>query len=124
MTLSLGSGILVAVLVARMVLPPAVRLLAKHASTELYQLTLISFCLCSSWLSGYMVRLQLPPPLACLLLLSRMIFGKVWSRKCRQNVQLEACHVPCVLRWTPFAHISVTGEAGTLQSFSRESAKC
>ncbi|CAL8461875.1 g1406 [Coccomyxa elongata] len=53
-TLSLGSGILVAVLVARMVLPPAVRLLAKHASTELYQLTLISFCLCSSWLSGYM----------------------------------------------------------------------
>ena len=54
-TLSLGSGLLVAVVVARVVLPPAVRLLAKHASTELYQLTLISFCLCASWLSGYMV---------------------------------------------------------------------
>jgi hypothetical protein len=56
-TMSLGTGVLIAVLVARTLLPPAVRLLAKHASLELYQLTLISFCLCCGWLSGFMVPL-------------------------------------------------------------------
>lgn len=56
MTLSLGSGLFVAVVIARLILPKAVKLLAQHASPELYQLTLISFCLCSSWVSGYMVR--------------------------------------------------------------------
>ena len=55
-TLSLGTGLLVAVLVARAVLPRAVRLLARHASTELYRLTIIAFCLCCGWISGYMVR--------------------------------------------------------------------
>ena len=55
--LSLGSGIVIAVLTARTVLPVAVRLLAKHATPELYQLTVVAFCLCSGWVSGYMVRL-------------------------------------------------------------------
>lgn len=54
--LSLGSGLVVAVLMARTVLPVAVRLLAKHATPELYQLTVVAFCLCSGWVSGYMVR--------------------------------------------------------------------
>ncbi len=52
---SLGSGLLVAVIAARTVLPVAVRMLAKHATPELYQLTVVAFCLCSGWLSGYMV---------------------------------------------------------------------
>ncbi len=56
--LSLGSGIVIAVLTARTVLPVAVRLLAKHATPELYQLTVVAFCLCSGWVSGYMVRLR------------------------------------------------------------------
>ena len=54
--MSLGSGLVVAVLTARTVLPVAVRLLAKHATPELYQLTVVAFCLCSGWVSGYMVR--------------------------------------------------------------------
>ena len=53
---SLGSGLVVAVITARTVLPLAVRLMAKHATPELYQLTVVAFCLCSGWLSGYMVR--------------------------------------------------------------------
>lgn len=57
--MSLGSGLLVAVLTARTVLPLGVRLLAKHATPELYQLTVVAFCLCSGWLSGYMVRAKL-----------------------------------------------------------------
>lgn len=56
---SLGSGLLVAVIAARTVLPVAVRVLAKHATPELYQLTVVAFCLCSGWLSGYMVNHQL-----------------------------------------------------------------
>ncbi|CAK0783762.1 hypothetical protein CVIRNUC_006962 [Coccomyxa viridis] len=51
---SLGSGLVVAVITARTVLPLAVRLMAKHATPELYQLTVLAFCLCSGWLSGYM----------------------------------------------------------------------
>ena len=54
--MSLGSGLVVAVITARTVLPLAVRLMAKHATPELYQLTVVAFCLCSGWLSGYMVR--------------------------------------------------------------------
>ncbi len=65
MTLSLGSGLLVAVVVARAVLPRAVRLLARHASTELYQLTIIAFCLASGWVSGYMVCMRSPPACCC-----------------------------------------------------------
>ena len=53
---SLGSGLVVAVITARTVLPLAVRLMAKHATPELYQLTVVAFCLCCGWLSGYMVR--------------------------------------------------------------------
>ena len=54
--MSLGSGLVVAVITARTVLPLAVRLMAKHATPELYQLTVVAFCLCLGWLSGYMVR--------------------------------------------------------------------
>ena len=32
------------------------RLLAKFASVELYQLTLISICLVSGWITGHLVR--------------------------------------------------------------------
>ena len=58
--MSLGSGLVVAVVTARTVLPVAVRLLAKHATPELYQLTVVAFCLCSGWLSGYMVSKYFP----------------------------------------------------------------
>jgi hypothetical protein len=63
---SLGSGLLVAVVAARTVLPVAVRVLAKHATPELYQLTVVAFCLCSGWLSGYMVS----SPLCCCCIFS------------------------------------------------------
>ena len=63
---SLGSGLLVAVVAARTVLPVAVRVLAKHATPELYQLTVVAFCLCSGWLSGYMVS----RPLCCCCIFS------------------------------------------------------
>lgn len=62
---SLGSGLVVAVLTARTVLPVAVRLLAKHATPELYQLTVVAFCLCSGWLSGYMVSIPWCMPTHC-----------------------------------------------------------
>ena len=51
----------VSMLIARTVLPPAMRILAKYASAELYQLTIIAFCLVCGWLTGYLVRHQAPP---------------------------------------------------------------
>ncbi len=33
------------------------RILAKFASVELYQLTLISICLVSGWITGHLVRI-------------------------------------------------------------------
>ena len=54
---SLGAMLTVSMLIARMLLPHAMRLLARYASAELYQLTIISFCLVCGWISGYMVSL-------------------------------------------------------------------
>ena len=55
-TFTLAAGLVIAMMVARSVLPPALRALSRHASPELYQLTLIAFCLLCGWLSGFMVR--------------------------------------------------------------------
>lgn len=41
---------------ARTLLPTAVRLLSKHASSELYQLAIIAFCLVAGWITGHLVR--------------------------------------------------------------------
>ena len=62
MTFTLAVGLVMAMVVARSVLPPALRVLSRHASPELYQLTLIAFCLLCGWLSGFMVRRSAPPP--------------------------------------------------------------
>ena len=56
MTLSLGSVVLLSTIVARLLLPHFMRLLAKFASVELYQLTLMSICLVSGWITGHLVR--------------------------------------------------------------------
>lgn len=55
-TFTLAAGLALATIVARTVLPPALRTLSRHASPELYQLTLIAFCLMCGWLSGFVVR--------------------------------------------------------------------
>jgi hypothetical protein len=54
--MSLGLSLAVAVAFARTVLPRAVRQLALHATDELYQLTIIAWCLLGSWISGRLVR--------------------------------------------------------------------
>lgn len=56
MVLSLAVTITAAVAIARTVLPTMTRLLAKHATAELYQLTIIAFCLVGSYISGYLVN--------------------------------------------------------------------
>ena len=48
-------SVAVAALLARTLLQRGARALAKHASAELYQLTVIAFCLVGAWISGYMV---------------------------------------------------------------------
>ncbi|KAK9833979.1 hypothetical protein WJX81_000500 [Elliptochloris bilobata] len=53
-TFTLAVGLAAAMAVARTALPPALRVLSRHASPELYQLTLIAFCLLCGWLSGFM----------------------------------------------------------------------
>lgn len=53
--LSLCAMMAVAVALVRTVLPAGARLLAKHATDELYQLTIIAFCLVGSFVSGYLV---------------------------------------------------------------------
>lgn len=55
-TAKLVVSVAVAVLLARTLLQSGARALAKHASDELYQLTVIAFCLVGAWISGYMVR--------------------------------------------------------------------
>lgn len=50
-------------IIARIMLPPAMRALAKYASAELYQLTIIAFCLVCGWMTGYLVRPLLGPQL-------------------------------------------------------------
>ena len=54
--MSLGVSLAVAITVARTVLPGAARMLARYATDELYQLTVIAFCLVGSWISGHLVR--------------------------------------------------------------------
>ncbi len=54
---SLGSLLLVATAISRTVLPAGMRLLAKSASSELFQLIIIAFCLVLSWITGYLVSL-------------------------------------------------------------------
>ncbi len=56
--MSLGVSLAVAVAFARTVLPRAARLLAAHATDELYQLTVIAFCLVGSWISGRLVKMK------------------------------------------------------------------
>ena len=53
--MSLGSLLLVATTISRTVLPAGMRLLAKSASSELFQLIIIAFCLVLSWITGYLV---------------------------------------------------------------------
>ena len=68
-TIKMVLSVTVAVLVARTLLQSAARTLAKHATDELYQLTVIAFCLVGAWISGYLVRMQprhrIPPPGCC-----------------------------------------------------------
>ena len=54
-TVTLAVSVAAAMLIARTLLPAAVRMLAKHASPELYQLTAIAFCLIAGWISGHLV---------------------------------------------------------------------
>jgi hypothetical protein len=55
-TIKMVLSVTAAVLVARTLLQGAARTLAKHATDELYQLTVIAFCLVGAWISGYLVR--------------------------------------------------------------------
>lgn len=50
--LSLAATVAAAIAIARTVLPSMAKMLAKHATTELFQLTLIAFCLVGSFISG------------------------------------------------------------------------
>lgn len=47
---------MVSFLIARILLPPAMRALSRFASAELYQLSIIAFCLVCGWVTGYLVR--------------------------------------------------------------------
>lgn len=55
-TLTLVATLVTAIVVAQMVLQPAMRVLANNASHELYQLALVSFCLLCAMVTGYLVR--------------------------------------------------------------------
>ena len=63
-TIKMVLSVTAAVLVARTLLQGAARMLAKHATDELYQLTVIAFCLVGAWISGYLVRLRTQAALA------------------------------------------------------------
>ena len=45
----------------RSVLPKGLRFLATHSSTELFQLTVLAFCLVAAWISGHLVRCRDQP---------------------------------------------------------------
>ena len=53
---ALGVAIITSVAMARVLLPPLMRAVHKYASQELYQLTIIAFCLVCAWVTGYWVR--------------------------------------------------------------------
>ncbi len=56
-TVTLGGCLLAAMALTRSVLPRSLRFLATHSSAELFQLTVLAFCLVSAWISGYLVSL-------------------------------------------------------------------
>jgi predicted Kef-type K+ transport protein len=60
--LSLAATVAAAIAIARTVLPSMAKMLAKHATTELFQLTLIAFCLVGSFISGRLVSTQPTTP--------------------------------------------------------------
>lgn len=53
-TVTLGGCLLAAMALTRSVLPRSLRFLASHSSAELFQLTVLAFCLVSAWISGYL----------------------------------------------------------------------
>ncbi|KAL0035080.1 hypothetical protein WJX79_010456 [Trebouxia sp. C0005] len=53
-TVTLGGCLLAAMALTRSVLPRSLRFLATHSSAELFQLTVLAFCLVSAWISGYL----------------------------------------------------------------------
>ena len=59
-TVKMVLSVTAAVLLARTLLQGAARTLAKHATDELYQLTVIAFCLVGAWISGYLVSRGIP----------------------------------------------------------------
>ena len=61
-TLTLGSCLAVAVALTRSVLPRSLRFLANNSSAELFQLTVLAFCLVNAWISGYLVGTSLLSP--------------------------------------------------------------
>ena len=64
-TVTLGGCLVAAMALTRSVLPRSLRFLATHSSAELFQLTVLAFCLVSAWISGYLVSnppLKHPPP--------------------------------------------------------------
>ena len=61
-TLTLGGCLAVAVALTRSVLPRSLRFLANNSSAELFQLTVLAFCLVNAWISGYLVTPLLHPP--------------------------------------------------------------
>lgn len=52
--LKLGCVLGAAIFVSRTLLPMLLRILARHASKELQQLSLVGFCLMSAWISGWL----------------------------------------------------------------------
>ena len=61
MTLTLGGCLAVAVALTRSVLSRSLRFLANNSSAELFQLTVLAFCLVNAWISGYLVSLSCFP---------------------------------------------------------------
>ena len=55
-SLTLVATLVTAIVVAQLLLQPAMRVLANNASHELYQLALVSFCLLCAMVTGYLVR--------------------------------------------------------------------
>lgn len=53
-TVTLGGCLAAAMALTRSVLPRSLRFLATHSSAELFQLTVLAFCLVSAWISGYL----------------------------------------------------------------------
>ena len=58
--MSLGLAVAVAMLVARTVLPRAVNMLARGTSAELYQISVLAWCLVCGWIFGHLVSGCLP----------------------------------------------------------------